>query len=509
MSEHSSMSLRKALNQNQSIDKELQKELHTLELKKKTSEKAFDHKRTQFLRRRLCLGRNTPTAYSQQCERKLGNEMSKLHDFGSSLPTGNLVDSFKTPMSETPSLSLKRQQFNGCKQHKLSLDSSHRYSNKREGKKRLVRFSSGKTIEKSHSWSDDLYATDDGHRLKDDICGRFYVSQIPDSTYNLKVPSLSARFLSRSDESLQDAGVEDKRKIKSDDYICDKDINHNNSNSLTVPLAYERLFRSDECLNTPPSTAACHNEMPSIERQHSFECKTQRKTLPKNIRTSTTGRSQTGHCCPGLKVPLVALQRKHSLNDALLSKRHHREASDGVIPGMTTKQNISLDVKLQQNQRSHSHSRERATKPNKDQTEPVTDNHLSLPVLPRQRSKSCENVSLLKEDHLRTRSHRGNDAILPSEQSIQLSRQPMPPLSAMSSRRKLCKDPRKVLSFGEATGEERRMCQERKQPTLRRSSSTPDLNDIGPEVEYLLMADVSVIMLMILMPGHDDDDENG
>lgn len=487
----SSTSLRKAINQNKNIDKELKKELKNLDVKKKSSEKAFDHKKTQFLRHRL---RNKPRNHSpDRVKSKTGT--NGLQDFGLSCSTGNLLEALRHT-SRTQSPLIRRQLWNEDKLHKLSLDSRHRCSSgDNDDRKHLVCLSSGKTMAKSLSWGEDLSIKEpqDDYSIEHTKNGLQNISST-----NLDLPLLP-KYLSRSDEALHNR-VENKnysRNIQSDQQLRDK-ISNYKSNNLMVPLHDKRLSQSDDCLakNVRLFTTNCSTEckIPVIERRHCSE--TVRPTNGQKGRSkdyNLATRPLTANCCPESKVQ--QMERNHSYS---LSTGYNKSLSkDSYLasPTRPVTANCCSEIKAPLIEKQHCFYSEAYKSMDGQTAGRPKDNHLSLPPLSRQRSKSWDSaVSVVKQDQQQLAQAMVSIETNSPSEGLPHPRQPRPPLSPRSARVKLSKDPRKVSSFGETTREERRVSKEEKGPKggkLPRSSSTPDLSDIGPEVEYLLMDDVS------------------
>lgn len=386
------MSIRKAISKNQTFDRELKKELHCLDLKKKTSEKAFEYRKNQFIRKRLCLNHLVKSEGSIHDailirQRRLGTREHQDVPFPSS---GKLLANIQT-QNTTPSLVENLEEIGKKNSHKLSLDYSNFYKNS-DGTKLF-----GTKIEKSHSWSEDLSAKDFDKVVK--------VENESITSKSLQIPPLPMFFRSQSAETLYKTN-----KANNTEEVNESDQQNNNKSSshLCAPMLHKRFSRSAEHLPMTAGARGASNanrslrpEVPRIERQHSY-CEERRS------RFFHTSETELSTC-------------------------------------------------------------------------------LVLPPLTRQRSKSVE----IHDKRVVGRMHANSE-------NPNLSRQPKPP---SSQRNEKAKARRKTSPFCEKAKEERdkntndNESHERK--IRRRSLSTPDLFDLGSEVEYLLMDDVSGIIYLL------------
>lgn len=279
--------IRRALDKNQTFTKELQKELHHIDAKKKNSEKAFELKRNQFMRKSLCLNSSGRPQYSSHgngnhgnCNHGNGNHGNGNHGNGShgngkfcnserymddfsSHPTGNLIESIKHTRNR--GLPFERSEEMIHRRHKkLSLDCNFYRAENRNG---LTRITSGKTMEKSFSWS-DLDSSD--QRVLDSKDGKTAsVEENATSTASLKVPFLphflrtqsSEELSQEKDKHLWDSLGQHQSRRKNSSYLCAPRRQRSHSfEHLTMPR-----------ITKQPSTngAAPKHGTPRISRQHS------------------------------------------------------------------------------------------------------------------------------------------------------------------------------------------------------------------------------------------------
>ncbi|KAK3728479.1 hypothetical protein QZH41_002342 [Actinostola sp. cb2023] len=228
------------------------------------------------------------------------------------------------------------------------------------------------------------------------------------------------------------------------------------SRSLQVPLLPKSMSRSDEHLNRSSESPSESSNLGVINHNDSNE------------------KSKS------LLVPLF--DKRLSRSDDCLSR----------IERPLTASDVSQDLKVPRIERQHS---DETLRSGNSKTARPKSTHLVLPTLGRQRSKSMETVHVgaNKQDEIqrpRARTTSTTDA-RPSE--ISTPRHPRPSLSPRSGKVKFITGPRKSSSFGETTEKHIKAVTEKKESKgsrmLRRSSSSPTLLDIGPEVEHLLMED--------------------
>ena len=250
-----SIRLQKAINKNQTFDLELKKELQVLELKRKASEKAFEKRRTQFLRNRLCV---EPLKKSKSFNRgdargSRSQLMARIPvpDLRSCYSTGNLLESLLSPR-HNPSCANGKE--SGKLFKKLSLDSATDGG----GKQSLKNW--GKAFIEPKNWSDDKSFPTTDHR-----------NHANGTSETLKVPSVGKK-LSFSDDNLCKATRQERWVFKRQQRVKSWDA----SNRLTIPPIAKPLSKSDESLSTkrrhdniPVANQKKHLSLPPLMRTRS------------------------------------------------------------------------------------------------------------------------------------------------------------------------------------------------------------------------------------------------
>lgn len=274
--------LQKAINKNQTVSLELQKELQVLEVKKKASEKAFEQRRNQFLKNRLCV---EPLKKSKSFHHSNGPENWRMErskvrgllDLRTCCSTGNLLESLLSDRKDPCCLNESPSEENGLLLKKISL-----YSTKDDSSKQKSLKNWGKSLSEPNNWRDRIFQGNQGTDKNN-----YYINGTSFETP--RVPSFGKK-LSFSDDNLNDNTFrQGKLVFKRHERLKSWDA----SSRLTIPPITKPLSKSDESLSRGDENATTqrkHLSLPPLRRTRSKSVEALRGLLENETESKSGGK---------------------------------------------------------------------------------------------------------------------------------------------------------------------------------------------------------------------------